>query len=157
MLLRADADTAANTLAVYRRFGLFGNTETLRAALAAYAASRKTFTELLTEGEAALNAEDEAQAVALFTEAAGRRSEDPAPLYYLGMIAFRRKDYAGAQARYADALKKGADRALIQYARGMCAAAQGDIEGARKLLEEAANGGGDERYRKLARDLLKRM
>jgi tetratricopeptide (TPR) repeat protein len=121
-----------------------------------YLVSRKTFNDLLKNGQDAYNAKDYLTADICFSSALNLRSDHYAPYYYLGLLSYRKRDYDMAENYYRLSQDKGASPALIFYARGLNAASAGKKEDAIACLEEAAKVN-PAQYRDKAGDLIKRL
>ncbi|MDR1389717.1 MAG: hypothetical protein LBJ31_07045 [Treponema sp.] len=156
MVLDPAASALKNSEAVYQRLIRFTNLTSLSRAWQAYIAQKRTFTELVDQGQKNYSEGNLVAAEADFTAAGKIKSGHYAPLYYLALIAYDRNDYAGAEALYKRALDAGAERALVQYARGVNASAQGDPASAKAFLEEAARLA-PALYRARADDLIRRL
>ena len=140
--LSPNASAEENAQAMYRRLVLFNSIAELTRDYSAYIANKKTFTELVEEGQKAYGAKNYAAAEESFHKAIKLRNSHYAPYYYLGLLAYERKNYNGAETFYKtalDAATPGTERAMIQYARGVNAAAAGKKAEAITFLEEAAN------------------
>jgi tetratricopeptide (TPR) repeat protein len=138
MLLSDSVSAAPNAEAVMKRVTLWTSANTLQNDYQTYLAGRRTFRELIDEGQRAYEAKDYTGAEQAFLKAVEQRPAHYAPYYYLGLLAYEEKKYAPAEAYYRSALQYGADQALVQYARGLNAMAQGRIADAISCLQEAA-------------------
>jgi tetratricopeptide (TPR) repeat protein len=156
MLLKPDASTEANSKIVYDRLSLFTSIDAFESDYRTYISSRKTFTELVEEGQKAYEAKDLASAAELFREAVILKPDSSVPFFYLGLIAYDGKDYDAAERWYVTALNLGENPGLVQYARGVNAAAAGRKTDAEKYLREAA-AASPEKYKALAEDLIARL
>ncbi|MDR2663626.1 MAG: hypothetical protein LBC31_11580 [Treponema sp.] len=145
-----------NSRAVYGRLTLFTPIAALTRDYNAYIAAKKTFTELIDEGQKAYGAKNYAAAAELFRKAGTLKPGHYAPPYYLGLLAYEDKKYAEAEGFYKTALDYGAEKALVQYARGVNAAASGKKSEAAAFLEEAA-AADSAKYKARAEDLIKRL
>jgi tetratricopeptide (TPR) repeat protein len=121
-----------------------------------YMVNRKTFNDLLKNGQDAYNAGDYLTADICFSSALNLRSDHYAPYYYLGLLSYRKRDYEMAENYYRLSSDKGASPALIFYARGLNAAAAGKKEDAIACLEEAA-AANPVQYRDKADALIKQL
>lgn len=156
MALSPDAGEAANREAAARRIGRWTDPGRLGQDFRDYVAARKTFPDLLREGQAAYTQGDTAAAELCFLAALGQRPAHYAPYYYLGLLAYGRGAFDEAAAYYQAALDYGADRGLLNYALGLNAAARGWYTEARDRLEAAALAD-PARYAGRAADLLGRF
>jgi tetratricopeptide (TPR) repeat protein len=145
-----------NSWAVYNRLTLFTPISALTRDYNVYIISKKTFTELIDEGQKAYGAKNYAGAAELFRKAAVLRPGHYAPPYYLGLLAYEEKNYAEAEGFYKTALGYGAERALVQYARGVNAAASGKKAEAVAFLEEAS-AADPAKYKARSDDLIKKL
>jgi tetratricopeptide (TPR) repeat protein len=156
-LLLSDSKTAAeNSEAVMRRISLWNNMDKLNRDYRAYLDSRKTFTELVAEGQRAWAAGDTAAAELAFTKALNQRPGHYAPYYYLGLIAYGENSYDLAEQYYRSSIQYGADFALVSYALGINAAAAGKNREAVNYLREAAAAAPD-RYLEKTESLIARL
>ncbi|MDR2048846.1 MAG: hypothetical protein LBP69_05275 [Treponema sp.] len=156
MLLKPDASAEANSKIVYDRLSLFISMDAFESDYKTYIGSRKTFTELVEEGQKAYEAKDPASALESFHEAVLLKPDSPVPFFYLGLIAYDGKDYDAAERWYVTALNLGENPGLVQYARGVNAAAAGRKADAENFLREAA-AASPEKYKALADDLMARL
>lgn len=152
--LKPSASAAENSSSVYGRILRFTGMEALQTAYAGYINGRKTFSELIEDGQKAYAAKDYQAAAAAFQNAVNQHPGRWESYYYLGLVAHMNKDYEAAELFYAGALVRNPDRGLLQYARGVNAAAAGHREDALRFLEEAA---GSDKYRDAARELARRL
>jgi hypothetical protein len=156
MLLKPDVSAEVNSKIVYDRLALFTSIDAFESDYKTYISSRKTFTELVEEGQKAYEAKDLASAVESFREAVILRPDSSVPFFYLGLIAYDEKEYDSAERWYVTALNLGENPGLVQYARGVNAAAAGRKADAQKFLQEAA-ATSPEKYKTLAEDLMARL
>ncbi|MDR1507739.1 MAG: tetratricopeptide repeat protein [Treponema sp.] len=156
MLLRPDASAEANAKVVYDRISLFARMDAFESDYRTYISSRKTFFDLVGEGQAAYGAKNYAAAAELFREALLLKPNNPAPFFYLGLIAYDESDYDTAEKWYTGALALGEDTGLVQYARGVNAAAAGRKAEAEAFLREAS-AASPQTYKALADDLISRL
>ena len=154
MVLSPGATVEENSRAMYRRLTLFSPIDVLTGNYNAFIAGKKTFAELVEEGQKAYDAGNSAAAEDFFRRAAELRSSHHIPCYYLGLLAYGDKKYNEAEEFYLMALNNGAERALIQYARGVNAAAAGRRSEALVFLEEAS---AEERYKARSDELIRRL
>ncbi|MDR2629871.1 MAG: hypothetical protein LBC60_03000 [Spirochaetaceae bacterium] len=138
ILLSDSAPAALNAESVMKRITLWTDSSTLQKDYQKYLADRKTFGELLEEGQKAYGLKDYIGAELSFLKAIDQRPSHYAPYYYLGLLAYEEKKYELAEGYYRSALQYGADEALLQYARGLNAAALGRNAEAIEYLQEAA-------------------
>jgi tetratricopeptide (TPR) repeat protein len=156
MVLSPGASAEENAQAVYDRIVLFRSIRDLTGDYTAYMAAKKTFTELVEEGQRAYGAGDFAAAGTLFRRAAALKAGHYAPCYYLGLLAYEEARYAEAEGFYKTALEYGAERALIQYARGINAVASGNKKDGLAYLEEAA-AADPSKYKARVEELVKKL
>ncbi|MDR0447802.1 MAG: hypothetical protein LBH07_03955 [Treponema sp.] len=154
MILAAGASARQNAQAVYQRLILFNPIADITRDYRTYIAGKKTFFELIEEGQKAYGDKNFAIAGDLFRKAAALKWDHFASYYYLGLLAYEDKKYIEAEAYYKTALDHGAENAMIQYARGVNAAAQGKKAEALVFLQEAAVA---EKYRDRSNELIRRL
>ena len=138
LLLSDSVSAAVNSERVMQRIILWADITTLQNELQNYLAGRKTFGQLIDEGQAAYTAKDYSRAEGCFMQAVDQRPGQYVPYYYLGLLAFEKKEHEPAETYYRLALQYGADPALVQYARGINAADAGRNAEAVNYLQEAA-------------------
>ncbi|MDR3144667.1 MAG: hypothetical protein LBU21_00160 [Treponema sp.] len=155
MVLSETADARENAEAVFRRIQRH-DPAVFAGDYRTYLASRKTFTELVREGQNAYALRDPAAAEQCFLDALNLKPAHYAPYYYLGLLAYEQQHYDLAENYYRSALQYGADEALVRYALGLNAYSAGRTIDARGYLEQAA-AKSPERYRQKADDLIKRL
>ncbi|MDR3166755.1 MAG: hypothetical protein LBT93_02330 [Treponema sp.] len=156
MVLSPPASAAQNSEAVFNHITLWADLKNLEGDYYAYIAARKTFAELLEEGQRAYAAKDPEAAELAFMGALDQKPTHYAPYYYLGLLSYEEKNYNLAEHYYRSALQYGADSALVSYALGINAAAAGRRETAIGFLEQAA-ATSPERYRQKAAELIARL
>ncbi|MDR2471387.1 MAG: tetratricopeptide repeat protein [Treponema sp.] len=156
MVLKNTAGAEENARAFYNRLSLFSPPADFIRDYNAYIAGKKTFVELVEEGQRAYGAKNLSEAEALFRRALEMKSGHHAPCYYLGLVAYENKNYTGAETFYKTALDLGAERGLVQYARGVNAAASGKTAEAVAFLEEAA-AADSAKYKARCDDLIKKL
>ncbi|MDR3115453.1 MAG: tetratricopeptide repeat protein [Treponema sp.] len=137
MLLSRSAASPANAEAVFKHILTWISLETLDQDYREYMQGRKTFAELIIEGQQAYKDKDFKTAEAVFEQALQQRYTHYAPHYYLGLLAYDQKKYDKAETYYRSALQYGADPALVSYAQGINAASAGHNSEAIKFLEQA--------------------
>lgn len=130
--------------------------EELTADYERYLASRKTFSELIAEGQNAYSSGDLAGAELSFRAALEVRSGHFLPWYYLGLLAYNANDFYAARAHYHCAAERGADAALVYYALGINAAAAGNNGEAVDYLRRAARES-PERYEERAQRVIRQL
>ncbi|MDR1318862.1 MAG: hypothetical protein LBJ90_04485 [Treponema sp.] len=156
-LLLSDSKTAEeNSEAVMRRIRLWNSLDSFIRDYRFYLDSRKTFTELIAEGQKAWTAGDAASAEIFFMNALNQRPGHYAPYYYMGLLAYEENNYTLAEQYYRSSLQYGADFALVSYALGVNAAAAGKNGEAVNHLRDAAAAAPD-RYREKAENLMARL
>jgi tetratricopeptide (TPR) repeat protein len=156
MLLSDSASAASNSEAVMNRIYLRTDQTTLQNDYLNYLTGRKTFGDLIDEGQKAYAAKNYAEAELSFLKAVDQRPAHYVSYYYLGLMAYEEKNYELAEGYYRSALQYGADQALVQYARGVNGAMMGRNAEAIGYLEEAARLS-PERYRERAANLISRL
>jgi hypothetical protein len=156
MVLDPAAPARDNAEAVVRRINLRTDMETFRRDYQSYIADRKTFAELLRDGQNAYARKDTATAEVCFRKAGNLNLAHYAPSYYLGLLAYEGQRYGAAEEYYRLALQYGADPALISFARGLNAAAAGRTAEAAGFLEDAAQTS-PARYRQRSGDMIRRL
>jgi tetratricopeptide (TPR) repeat protein len=122
----------------------------------AYLASRRTFPELMEQGQKAYAAKDPMTAELAFFDALDQRPAHYAPYYYLGLLAYGNREFDLAEQYYLSSREYGVDRALVSYALGVNAAGAGRSEEAIEFLRQAADAA-PERYREKAESLISRL
>jgi tetratricopeptide (TPR) repeat protein len=155
MVLSPAAGAEKNAEAVLGRISLFGM-EDLEKDYRNYIASRKTFAELIDEGQKAYTGKDLAAAELAFLQAMEQKPGHYAPYYYLGLLSYEEGSYGMAETYYLSAANNGADGALVAYALGVNAASAGRDKEAADYLRRAA-AASPERYGDRVRDLLRRL
>ncbi|MDR1618078.1 MAG: hypothetical protein LBS06_03395 [Treponema sp.] len=156
MVLSPTAGAEENAEAVLGRVSLFGGMEDLEKDYRNYVASRKTFAELIGEGQRAYAGKDLAAAELAFLQAMEQKPGHYAPYYYLGLLSYEEGSYDMAETYYLSAANNGADGALVAYALGINAASAGRNKEAADYLRQAA-AASPERYGDRVRDLLRRL
>ncbi|MDR2101428.1 MAG: hypothetical protein LBP43_02540 [Treponema sp.] len=156
MVLSPPASAAENGEAVFKHITLWTDIKTLEENYHAYIDARKTFVELLEEGQRAYAAKDPGAAELAFMGALDQKPTHYAPYYYLGLLSYEERNYNLAEHYYRSAQQYGADAALVSYALGVNAAAAGRREAAISFLEQAAMTS-PERYHQKAADLIARL
>jgi hypothetical protein len=156
MVLSSTASAAENAEAAAKRFFLWSDAETMKGDYLSYLASRKTFLELMEEGQKAYAAKDPAMAELAFSSALNQKPGHYAPYYYLGLIAYENNRFTEAEQLYLFSLQYGADRALVSYALGINAASAGRNKDAVDFLRQAAEAA-PEKYREKAESLILRL
>jgi tetratricopeptide (TPR) repeat protein len=156
MTLDPTASAQANTEAVMRRVTLRTDMDAFRRDYHSYLAARKSFGELIRDGQAAYTRKEASIAEPLFREAENLNPRHYAPYYYLGLLAYERKDYDDAEAYFRSALQYGADPALLNFARGLNAALAGRTAEAAGFLEAAARAS-PTRYRQKSDDIIRKL
>ncbi|MDR3342883.1 MAG: hypothetical protein LBT14_08895 [Treponema sp.] len=137
MLLSRSASAMGNSESVLNHISRWINLDTLDKDYKTYVSSRKTFTQLLEEGQKAYIAKDAPTAELSFLNALNLKPSRFEPYYYLGLLSYDEKEYEMAEQYYRSALQYDADQALISYALGINAAAAGHTIDAIRFLEQA--------------------
>jgi tetratricopeptide (TPR) repeat protein len=156
MVLSGGKTAAENSRAVMRRFSLFINSDTFNKDYRNYIGSRRTFAELLDEGQKAYAARDTGQAEFFFLSAMSQKPGHFAPYYYLGLLSYEENNYAAAEQYYLSSIEYGADEAQVLYALGVNAASAGKSREAVSYLEQAARANPG-RYAEKAESLISRL
>ncbi|MDR1106200.1 MAG: hypothetical protein LBL44_07570 [Treponema sp.] len=156
MVLSGEKTAAENSRAVADRIRMWNTLENLEKDYRAYINSRRTFAELVAEGEKAYAEGDSAGAELAFVTAMNQKPSLHVPYYYMGLLSYGENSYVIAEEYYRMSLERGADFALVSYARGVNAAAAGKNREALAFLEEAAKAS-PQRYREKAESLMARL
>jgi len=153
----SDSGTAAeNTQAVMKRILLGSTAEKLASDYHSYLDSRKTFTELITEGQKAYSMGDRAGSELLLREAMELDREHFLPHYYLGLLAYDAQNFIAAQQYYLASIERGADQAPVLYSLGLNAAAAGKNAEAIDFLKKAGQAA-PARYRTMTENIILRL
>ncbi|MDR1031091.1 MAG: hypothetical protein LBL76_09505 [Treponema sp.] len=137
ILLSDSASSPANADVVFNHILSWTTLEALEEDYKEYLYARKTFGELIVEGQQAYKDKDFKTAEVAFRQALQQRRTHYAPHYYLGLLAYDQKQYDAAETYYRSALQYGADPALVFYAQGVNAASAGRNQDAIAFLEQA--------------------
>jgi tetratricopeptide (TPR) repeat protein len=137
LLLKNAAALEDNAQTLYDHIRSWVDFPTIERDYKAYLAARKTFADLIAEGQRAYNEKDPKPAEESFKAAQKQRPNHYAPYYYLGLLSYDGKNYEQAEQYYRAAQQYGADPALIAYALGINAAASGRSSEAVRFLEQA--------------------
>jgi tetratricopeptide (TPR) repeat protein len=156
LILSNTATAAENSGALLKRISLWNPLDKMARDFQSYLASRKTFTELIEEGQMFYAAGDPLGAELAFTGALDQRPAHYAPYYYLGLLAYEEGSFSMADEYYRAALQYGADEALVSYALGVNAASAGRTGEAIEHLRRAA-AVSPERYREKSDSLIQRL
>lgn len=156
MLLSDEKTAEENAGAVMQRIFLWNNMEDMDADYREYLDSRKTFTELVAQGQKQYADGDKPGAVLAFRSAIDQKPDHYIPWYYLGLLAYEEGDHASAEEYYRAGMRYGADTALVQYALALNAAAAGKNSEAVELLRQAA-ASSPARYKTKAEALITRL
>lgn len=156
MLLNGTAAAGENAEAAAKRIFLWSDGETMNRDYLSYLASRKTFLELMEEGQKAYANKDPMTAELAFYSAQDQKPGHYAPYYYLGLIAYENNEFDAAEQFYLSSLQRGADKALVSYALGINAASAGRSKDAIDFLRQAAEAA-PEKYKAKADDLISRL
>ena len=154
MVLSSSSSAVANSEAMLNHILSWTDVDTLTQDYKTYIDSRKTFAELLTEGQQAYKNKDSSRAEAAFLSAHRQKPTHYAPYYYLGLLAYEAKDFEQAEQYYRSALQYGGSEGLVSYARGLNAIAAGRTAEAKAFLEQAA---ADPEYKERAQALIARL
>jgi tetratricopeptide (TPR) repeat protein len=156
MTLNPELDAAANGDAAARRIYLWNDPATLKKDFQDYLAARKTYNQLIAEGQDAYTAGNSDQAVLVFLQAMHQSPGNYTSYYYLGLLSYEEGDFEAAARYYKRAEELGADKALIQYALGLSSFQAGNYAESRTYLQTAATLD-PTRYKERAEELLSRI
>ena len=156
MLLSLTNSAEENAEAIINRIAAWNNMNELNADYRAYIKSRKSFSELMDEGQDAYVKAMPQKAEAAFRSAMELMPRHYAPWYYLGLLAYDAGDTKTAEQNYQKALRLGADPAPLLYALGLNAAAAGKKKEAVELLRRSAEAD-PENYRENAEELIRQL
>jgi tetratricopeptide (TPR) repeat protein len=137
MLLSDQRTAGENAQSVLDRLLRWTNIEQMSADYNKYISSRRTFAELVTEGQMAYSAKDYMSASSYFQAAIYQKPTHYAPYYYLGLIYYENHDFANAELYYSMAVNYDGDPAVLNYALGVNAASAGRSADAINYLEMA--------------------
>jgi tetratricopeptide (TPR) repeat protein len=154
MALSGSSSAVANSEAVLNHILSWTDLDMLMRDYKTYIDSRKTFAELLADGQQAYKNKDSSRAEAAFLSAHRQKPSHYAPYYYLGLLAYEAKNFDQAEQYYRSALQYGGDAGLISYARGINAIAAGRTAEAKAFLKQAA---ADPEYKERAQALIARL
>jgi tetratricopeptide (TPR) repeat protein len=156
LLLSGTATAAENSETLMKRISLWNPPDVFFKDFQNYLAARKTFTELIEEGQRAYAARDPLGAELAFLGALDQKPAHYAPYYYLGLLAYEEGSVDMAEQYYLSALQYGGDEALVSYALGVNAASAGKTREAIDYLRRAA-AVSPERYREKSDSLIQRL
>jgi tetratricopeptide (TPR) repeat protein len=156
LLLSGTAGAAENSSVVMNRIARWNPPEEFTRDFNSYIDSRKTFTELIEDGQMAYAAQDPRGAELSFRSALDQKPNHYAPYYYLGLLAYEEGAFDRADEYYRSSLEYGADAALVYYALGVNAASAGKTREAVDYLRRAA-ASSPERYREKSESLIQRL
>jgi tetratricopeptide (TPR) repeat protein len=151
----SNANTAAgNAQAVMIRILLGTTMEELARDYRNYLESRKTFAELVADGQRAYSLGEKERAEDCFLTAIKQKIGHFAPYYYLGLLAYEKDEFAKAEQFYLVSIYWGADQATSFYALGINAAAAEKSAEAADYLGRAAQFD-PEKYREKAENIIR--
>jgi hypothetical protein len=156
MTLSNAATAAGNARAVMKRILLGTAMEDLVRDYHNYLESRKTFAELVAEGQSAYSLGGTDAAEDCFLAAMKQKSRHYAPYYYLGLLAYGKKEFEKADQFYLAGISMGLDQAAGFYALGVNAAAAGKNVEAADYLGRAARLD-PERYREKVDNIIRML
>jgi tetratricopeptide (TPR) repeat protein len=156
MTLTPAVAAQSNAETVMRRINIRIDMETLRRDYNSYLAGRKTFAELIRDGQTAYAEKDTVTAELNFLEAQKQNPAHYASYYYLGLLSYEGQMYDVAEQYYRSALQYGADPALVSFALGLNAASAGRKAEAATFLEQAAQAS-PARFRRRADDMILKL
>jgi hypothetical protein len=154
MSLSRSSSAIGNSEAMLNHILSWTDLDTLRQDYKTYIDSRKTFAELLAEGQQAYKNKDSSRAEAAFLSAHRQKPTHYAPYYYLGLLAYEASNFEQAEQYYRSALQYGGGAGLVSYARGLNAISAGRNGEAKTFLEQAA---ADPDYKERAQALIARL
>ncbi|MDR0316372.1 MAG: hypothetical protein LBH97_05670 [Treponema sp.] len=156
MLLSDSKSAEENSAEVMKHIFLWNDMEEFDKDYREYLDSRKSFSELLAEGQRAYDIGDTGAAILAFRDALDLRPRHFAPRYYLGLLAYELGDYDTARQYYRSSMQYGADQALVLYAMGLNSAAAGRNSEAVEFLRQAAETA-PARYREKTQAIITRL
>jgi tetratricopeptide (TPR) repeat protein len=139
MTLSNENTQAQNSSAMMRRLLLGHGTDKMTRDYEQYVYSRKSFAQLIAEGQNAYSSGDMTGAELLFRAALEIKSGNYIPYYYLGLLAYGAGKFNLAHEFYLESVGKGADAATVYYALGLNAASAGKLNDAAEYLRRAAH------------------
>ena len=145
-----------NAQAVIKRIFLVSSPEDFARDYQRYLDSRKTFAELVAEGQKAYARGDKLGTELSFRGALVQKPDHFVPYYYLGLLAYNENNFELAEQYYRTSITKGAEPAMVLYALGINSAATGKNAEAADYLRQAAEAN-PEAYRKKAEALIVRL
>ncbi|MDR0441901.1 MAG: tetratricopeptide repeat protein [Treponema sp.] len=137
MTLSNENSSSVNAASVMKRLLLGRDSSQMSLDYERYINSRKTFSELVSEGQKAYSSGDSAGAKLSFLAALELKSSHHVPYYYLGLLAYNADKYDEARENYLAAIENGAEKALVFYALGINAAAAKKIQEAVDYLRRS--------------------
>jgi len=138
MMLSGEKTAEENSQEVIKHILLWSSAEDLNIHYLDYLFSRKSFDELIQEGEAYYSERKMDNAKASFLSAMELKPGNHIPFYYMGIISYDMKDHDSAQQYYQKSADFGADAALIFFVMGLNAAAAGKKNEATDFLRKAS-------------------
>jgi hypothetical protein len=138
MLLSPELSASENTSLLTNHFAPRVDLAEFKTDFKHYLDSRKSYKEIMDDGQRAYSQGDFIGAELSFLAALDQRPLDYAPYYYLGLLAYEEKNYDLAELYYNKSRERGADEALINYALGLNAASAGRRDDAAIFLYKAA-------------------
>jgi tetratricopeptide (TPR) repeat protein len=137
MTLSNENTQAQNSSAMMRRLFLGHGTDKMTRDYEQYIYSRKSFAQLIAEGQSAYSSGDMTGAELLFRAAMEIKSGNFIPYYYLGLLAYGAGKFNLAHEFYLESVGKGADAATAYYALGLNAASADKPNDAMEYLRRA--------------------
>ena len=156
MLLSSVNSAAENTHLLRQHFSSFLDMAAMERDFRYHLSSRRSFSELMEEGQSAYSTGSFQEAKQLFLIAIEQHPNDPAPYYFLGLLAHDEMEYGSAEVFFNRSLERGADPALISYALGVNALASGQTDNGINYLYLAA-GLDPLRFRSRVDELLRQI
>ncbi|MCX7024259.1 MAG: hypothetical protein NT080_06525 [Spirochaetes bacterium] len=135
--LRREATLEENQAAIGALFDAWYTEEGTQKDFISWLDTRKTFSELITDGVKTYGEKNYDASEDSFTKALAVNKDNYLPYYYLGLIAYAKNDYSTADYYYKTALQLGCDVAITNYALGLNAYASNRFTEARTFLAKA--------------------
>ena len=156
MLLSPVNSAAENTRILRQHFSSYLDMANMERDFRNHLYSRRSFSELMEEGRLAYSTGSFLDAKLSFLTAVEQRPHDPAPYYFLGLLAHDEMEYISAEMFFNRSFEMGGDPALISYALGVNALASGQTDNGINYLYLAA-GLDPPRFRARVDELLRQL
>jgi hypothetical protein len=153
-MLLSETGAAQNADAAYRRILHGKDIESFTRDYRRYINERKTFSELVYDGQRAYSAGDSDLATISFLGAM-ELQDNYLPYYYLGLISYEAGNYSRAENYFLAAIERGGDIGACLYALGVNAAAAGNSPAALGYLQRASQVSA--RYREKSENIISRL